>query len=335
MAINKLYRKSILLIAILISQNGLAQNMTTSTLPENIRIMQQLKDLMPPTDHSQLQSLEMDYGPMRYRISSAQGHVFKSTNAPLIIRFNTDDGLSDKPGGVPVKDNEFPWIVALLHSNYGTLTCGGSHLGGGWIVTAAHCLLDKYQQPLERRRISILTGTVSLVSENGRRLSLEKDPIIHDQYDPVTKKNDIALLKISNIDSLSFISIPSSSAEATLISIGSNLTVSGWGYTTANGEISTELLKVGVPVVKNCASLYTDKDINPSRQICAGIEGRDSCRGDSGGPLVGLHNNQYVLVGIVSFGPESGCGGNNRPGVYTRATAYTDWINQKIASSNF
>jgi len=34
---------------------------------------------------------------------------------------------------------------------------------------------------------------------------------------------------------------------------------------------------------------------------------------------------RYTLLGLVSFGPRT-CGVSNFPGVYTRVSAYMDWI---------
>lgn len=56
----------------------------------------------------------------------------------------------------------------------------------------------------------------------------------------------------------------------------------------------------------------------------SGAEGRDACDGDGGGPLVCEKNKTWYQMGIVSFG--IGCGRRNVPGVYTRVSAYTDWI---------
>lgn len=50
-----------------------------------------------------------------------------------------------------------------------------------------------------------------------------------------------------------------------------------------------------------------------------------SMQGDSGGPLlVQLPNKRWVVAGIVSYGIR--CGEKNRPGVYTRVSAYSSWI---------
>ena len=54
------------------------------------------------------------------------------------------------------------------------------------------------------------------------------------------------------------------------------------------GASSAQLLKVSVPISKNCTEVYARAKvtINSAKQMCAGAKDRDSCSGDSGGPLV-------------------------------------------------
>lgn len=62
-----------------------------------------------------------------------------------------------------------------------------------------------------------------------------------------------------------------------------------------------------------------------SAQICAGQAGRDSCQADSGGPLTRIDKNGCrYQVGVVSWG--IGCAREDTPGVYSRVSAYGDWI---------
>lgn len=52
--------------------------------------------------------------------------------------------------------------------------------------------------------------------------------------------------------------------------------------------------------------------------------------GDSGGPLI--ERSTGSLVGIVSWG--EGCGLADKPGVYTRVSAYADWIDETICRNS-
>jgi len=67
-----------------------------------------------------------------------------------------------------------------------------------------------------------------------------------------------------------------------------------------------------------------DHAITPGN-LCAGLGGRDACQADSGGPLVKIAATGCPYqVGLVSWG--IGCGRQDTPGVYTRISAYADWI---------
>jgi secreted trypsin-like serine protease len=72
-------------------------------------------------------------------------------------------------------------------------------------------------------------------------------------------------------------------------------------------------------------------------QLCAaGNSGEDACKGDSGGPLMDVvqlptrRTAQTFQMGIVSFGSIP-CGAQTSPSVYTRVSAYLEWILDHIA----
>lgn len=103
-------------------------------------------------------------------------------------------------------------------------------------------------------------------------------------------------------------------------------------------SFSNKKLKVDVKGVSpsQCDATYSRYNVFlGSGQLCAGGQkGFDSCRGDSGGPLMTVDktNGQspyWYCAGIVSFGPTP-CGQAGWPGVYTRVSAYTDWIIQNM-----
>uniref|UniRef100_A0A182S864 Vitamin K-dependent protein C n=1 Tax=Anopheles maculatus TaxID=74869 RepID=A0A182S864_9DIPT len=108
--------------------------------------------------------------------------------------------------------------------------------------------------------------------------------------------------------------------------------VTGWGATSENGAISTNLQEVTVPIMSNADCRKTG--YGPTRitdnMLCAGFdEGKkDSCQGDSGGPLHVIKQNStdnvHQIAGIVSWG--EGCAKPNYPGVYTRVNRFGTWI---------
>lgn len=51
-------------------------------------------------------------------------------------------------------------------------------------------------------------------------------------------------------------------------------------------------------------------------------------QGDSGGPLNCQNTDgSWAVHGIVSFGSSAGCNYPKKPSVFTRVSAYIDWIN--------
>lgn len=57
-------------------------------------------------------------------------------------------------------------------------------------------------------------------------------------------------------------------------------------------------------------------------------------QGDSGGPLIYQDHisGRFQLHGITSWG--DGCGEKGKPGVYTRVSAFSDWIQTEIESES-
>ena len=77
--------------------------------------------------------------------------------------------------------------------------------------------------------------------------------------------------------------------------------------------------------LKNCTK------VNKWHQVRGG--GKDSCQGDSGGAIWWKNpkDNVDYQVGIVSSG--RGCARPHFPGIYTRMSAYGDWVNSMISSA--
>merc|ERR1712168_647824 len=240
-------------------------------------------------------------------------------------------------GGKETEVNEYPWQI-LMYKN-GWQHCGGSIISDRWIMTAAHCVVDKRPSIYK-----IVLGEHDM--KDGKEtdsMSVGVEKIIsHNKYNSRKINYDFALMKLKkDIDfkkhpHMRPICLPNANAGDFA---GEKAIVSGWGATSEGGDVSNVLLEAEVNVMSNkeCVSNtnYGSNDITDV-MMCAGIMkgGTDSCQGDSGGPLIsssgkdGVTPGQnYELIGVVSWG--YGCAAPRAPGVYARVTEIIGWIDEK------
>jgi len=152
---------------------------------------------------------------------------------------------------------------------------------------------------------------------------------VYSTYNTITHENDIALIRLTQPYDGQSIPLAGSATVLT----DALLEVTGWGATSEGGPTSKQLMLAFVPYVDNNTcnqpSAYHGS-IEPT-MMCAGAKDKDSCQGDSGGPLMLRGVDGVLLVGIVSFG--DGCAQNLKYGVYTRVSAFRDWVDGVLRSS--
>ncbi|XP_066141749.1 trypsin-7-like [Euwallacea fornicatus] len=225
-----------------------------------------------------------------------------SLSVPLTIVNGTSANVSD-----------YPYVALLRIQDYPS--CGATFISNTTLLTAAHCV-----QTVDSQSLTIQVGS-SVTSENSSEIIQVQSKIPHDLFcsDAQCIDYDIAVVTIvsapQNFDVVP-VKLNEDRDEA-----GTLGTVLGWGYDGAN---EGELHKLEVPIKDNaeCSEVYYS-DVNFSeRMMCAGGQGGDYCWGDSGGPLtVG-----DVLVGIAAW--SSGCGEDNKPGVYVNVSKFRSWIQE-------
>ncbi|XP_030377831.1 trypsin 5G1 [Scaptodrosophila lebanonensis] len=219
-------------------------------------------------------------------------------------------------GGQETSIDKIPFQVSLQRGYH---FCGGSLIGKGLVLTAAHCT-EGSATLLSKVRIGATR------SDSGGVLVKIKKLHRHPKYSSATIDYDFAVLELAAYDEANvtqaYAQLPKLDED---LKDGTPLTVSGWGNTQSNAETSDVLRSVVVPKVSHaeCLKAYGGFGDITERMLCAGLPegGKDACQGDSGGPLASADG---TLWGVVSWG--YGCARPNYPGVYSRVAAVRDWI---------
>jgi hypothetical protein len=231
-------------------------------------------------------------------------------------------------GGQDVNSiGDAPYQVALIRNDRDALWCGGSIRDEQHIITAAHCVFDNSLgsagQPVRPESIDVFAGSKDIGATSNYWQVPVKSISFDEDYDPATFDHDAAILtlngnlsrvthQVESIDLYSDNGLP----------LPSTATITGWGQ-RGNGTYPRILqIATNVPIFdkQRCVDAYPGFDV--SSMICAGGDNApsDACFGDSGGPLVVPDDiGAPRLLGIVSFGPASGCRIRGFPGGYTAA----------------
>ncbi|KAL2091024.1 hypothetical protein ACEWY4_013287 [Coilia grayii] len=244
------------------------------------------------------------------------------------LRFLEDLAERDVAGEVATP-HSWPWQATLQVSDpRGSPfkhNCGGVVLNRKWILTAAHCVDTDYQR-------RIVLGEHNFTDYGGQEMYKRVQQIyLHPEWNSTRVEDgfDIALVKL-----LSDAAINKYVQPATLPKAGEELPdkstcyLTGWGMTKASGVMSTLLKQVYMPLVdyKTCSgSDYWGSTVKDT-MVCGGEGDSTNCQGDSGGPLSCIVNGQAVVYGITSFVSSQGCSTPKRPTVFTRVSAFTEWI---------
>ncbi|XP_067883114.1 complement C1r-A subcomponent-like [Heterodontus francisci] len=262
-------------------------------------------------------------------------------------------------GGDPAEEGNFPWHVLVMA--LGRARAGGTLIGGGWVLTAAHTLYPKGAPRRELARLRNVTrvwagqrGTSLQAVRAGRPREIEAI-VVHPGFREEVHDfdNDIALIKLrpsveekGGEGELMPACLPAHArgqghANGALYQPGKVGYVAGWGI--EDGFFLRDRLRYALlPLVDQprCRQAFQRARIGRRRppvtgnMFCAGAPegGRDACAGDTGGGFLvpDQRSGAWYLLGVVSWG--TGCGRPGRYGVYTRVSSYLHWINSVIAA---
>ncbi|XP_050722495.1 serine-aspartate repeat-containing protein D-like [Eriocheir sinensis] len=229
-------------------------------------------------------------------------------------------------GGQDTTIYNYPWMTAIVSRSSMFIFCAGSIINEGYILTAAHCIHGKNPNDLFVRLGATNRNDPGAITMDVKAL------IPHQKYDPsVVHKFDIGLIQLAKLIDYSDVVFPACLAPPELNLSGKSAMVTGWGKDKYGGNLEEVLQEATVTVLptNTCRkdSLYEKGQVH-KKIICASGAGTDACQGDSGGPLMVLGDNKSEVVGLVSWGV--GCGEPKYPGIYTRISAFENWIKKNM-----
>eukprot|EP00091_Calanus_sinicus_P002233 TRINITY_DN12274_c0_g1_i3.p1 TRINITY_DN12274_c0_g1~~TRINITY_DN12274_c0_g1_i3.p1 ORF type:complete len:223 (-),score=45.28 TRINITY_DN12274_c0_g1_i3:47-715(-) len=161
--------------------------------------------------------------------------------------------------------------------------------------------------------MKIVGGTNDISDELSPTFGVKE--IILQDYNDVTKINDVALLRL---DTTSYDlerrtqsghpTAPVPLCKESFEPEGRSCTVSGWGHLKSKGSsVPDRLREVSVRVLHDsvCKQMLHGYpwDTRYETMLCAGGEDKDACQGDSGGPMVCQDDaGDSCIAGVVSWG---------------------------------
>ncbi|XP_064071287.1 trypsin CFT-1-like [Vanessa tameamea] len=226
-------------------------------------------------------------------------------------------------GGTLTNVESYPYITSLLRSQDMVTyrqTCAGSVLTSRHILSAAQCFIGD-----TTNNWRIRAG--STWANSGGTIYFTEQIVLHPNFNTRTFDSDLAIIRTTTpMDITNTVRVGSIAGTTYQIFDNQAVWAVGWGATSFGGAKSEQLRHVQIWTVnqQECKNRYAALMYSiTDNMLCSGwldVGGRDQCQDDAGGPLV--HNS--VIIGVSSWGHQ--CGLARYPGVNTRISRFTPWI---------
>ena len=259
--------------------------------------------------------------------------------------------------GGPLKHVSFVRVFDHLSDHFTQIggvggLCTGSLLSGKWVLTAAHCILNKDSTGFANvQGTSIQVGCSDSTSSTCRTIKV-KNWYPHPCYVASSMNNhdDVVMFELeedANLPPKDYAVVDNLHGLADERP-GDTVTLIGWGSVSNDPNVPPpeQLKKVDVPLATraecDAANPGNNQIVDLNNVFCTGglNDGKDSCTGDSGGPVVKMKDGRPWIIGTSVAGSElpsesADCGINGRYGVYAEVAKYTDFIATVMAGNTY
>jgi secreted trypsin-like serine protease len=197
-------------------------------------------------------------------------------------------------GGSDAVNGQFPYQVALRNSMNGSFFCGASIINNRWVLSAAHCTVNRAQN-------SLLVVVGSALLNSGGVTHVSSRILNHPNYNHNVLVDDVSVIQTST-DITFNANVQPIALGSAFVGGGVRAVASGWGSTVTGGPAPNNLQYITLTTLNNADCLnrvgWSNREFVPESKICTLTQaGEGICQGDSGGPLAAGN----AVIGISSF----------------------------------